>query len=576
MTACTPTPPGRALRHPPPNHPAPRKPPDRTPAPDPGLSPVPRSPHPADVCRRLPGLLLIAPLALAALAGCNEHPLVEFEQTVTGAMHETSTLPAQTRMDLLFVIDDSQSMCQEQTALAANFARLADFFFERLGSEADLRIAVTSTDLAESDGRLLSEVPIGAGVACPEAEPLELDCADIDDPILATGPEGNVGRDCGGLSGTEATACVRADLDRRFRCLAHRGAGGGSREKGLEAMRRALSCDGPNAARFGACCTPDGFDPACAGEGPRPAFLRPDALLVVVFVSDEDDCSTRGDNPKQSGLAICRDAGLTDRDGDGVPDAFADPALCAADPATCMRIECGGLGADDCHQARCVVEGTEYSSCAWEQEALTPVGDYVRFLSRLKLAPAEQLLVAAIVGDRLYTPSGDPVSFRPPDGDPACSEDALAGGPTDACCRDGVCRSEVLPACETDFGRADPGVRYLAFAESIGAMGLDCVDESTSLCEGDLVRPLEALSTCIQRSLVRFCLSKAVVDPAAVRVNLSCLDDVSCEALLPPEALPPSAYTVAEDARCEGGWSVLLDAPPPAGARLTIDYIVEL
>ena len=82
--------------------------------------------------------------------------------------------------------------------------------------------------------------------------------------------------------------------------------------------------------------------------------------------------------------------------------------------------------------------------------------------------------------------------------------------------------------------------------------------------QGDIMHCYAGFAvTRIQRSLVRFCLSKAVVDPAAVRVNLSCLDDVSCEALLPPEALPPSAYTVAEDARCEGGWSVLLDAPPP-------------
>ncbi len=568
MSACPP--PGRALRHPPPPCAVPRRPPDpRRPI---GFSAVPRAPHPSRVCFLLPGLLLLAGLTL----GCNEHPLEALEETVAGAMRETSTLPARTRMDLLFVIDDSQSMCQEQSSLGANFSRLADFFFDRLGSGADLRIAVTSTDLAESDGALLSEVPRGAGIACPDAPSLELDCADVDDPILATGPEGNVGRGCAGLEGEAATACVRADLDRRFRCLASRGAGGGSREKGLEAMRRALSCDGPNAARFGACCTPDGFDPQCAGEGPAPDFLRPDALLVVVFVSDEDDCSARGDNPARSGLAICRDPALTDGDGDGLPDAFRDPALCARTPADCMRVECGDLDPAACHAARCTVVGENYSSCVWEQDALTPVEDFARFLARRKASPEAQILVAAIVGDRLYTPDGHPARFVPPDDDPACAPEALADGPTDACCVDGVCRSEVLPACETDFGRADPGERYLRLAETVAAEGLDCVDESTSLCEGDLVGPLEALSSCIQRSLVRFCLTKPIVDPGAVRVSLSCLDESRCEDLVPPTALPPAAWAVEPDPRCAGGWQVRLADPPPTGARLEIDYLVSM
>lgn len=575
MTASTPASsapaPGRALRR------ASQRPAERPPDPGgAGLSPVPREPHPSVLCRRLPGLLLLLALPLVIL-GCNAHPLVEFEQAVQGAVRETFDLPAKSAIDLLFVIDDSQSMCEEQEALAANFERLADFFFERLGAEADLRIAVTSTDVGELDGRFVSEIPDGLHVACPEAQVAPVDCSDvIDDPVLSTGAEGNVGRDCVDLEGAAATACVRADLERRFRCLASRGALGNTKEKGLESMRRALSCDGPNGARFGACCTPAGYDPSCPAEGPRPEFLRPEALLVVVIVSDEDDCSTPADNRPSSDRLVCRDSALSDRDGDGVPDAFADLDACRGlGPADCMRAECGDLSPADCAQTRCEVVGTDYSSCAWEHEALTPVADYVRFLSRLKAEPAEQLLVAAIVGERIYTSDGFPVSFRPPGPDPICSAATLeSSGPSDTCCPGGVCRGAVQAACRTEIGRADSGERYLQLAETIGALGLDCVDEATSLCEGDLVQPLEALSGCIQQSFTRFCLDKPVAQLGRARVTLSCLDETRCAALLPPMALPDDDFALVADPRCASEWMLRLDAPLPAGARLAIDYLV--
>ncbi len=564
--------PGRALRQ------AAR--PDARP-PDPGLSPVPREPPPALVCRRLPGLLLLAvPLLAGSLTGCNEHPLVELEQAVQAAMRETIDLPARTAIDLLFVIDNSGTMCQEQAALVANFERLADFFFEDLGSGADLRIAVTTTDVGASDGAFLSHVPEGGSLGCTgDFQPPAGDCSDVlDDPVLATGPDGNVGRDCVGLPAAEATACVRADLERRFRCLAWRGAGGSAEEKGLEAMRRALSCDGPNGARFGKCCTAAGYDPSCAGEGPEPEFLRPDALLTVVIVSDEDDCSTPADNRALTNRIICRDPGLTDNDGDGVPDAFGDRAGCGGlGAADCLRRECGDLSPGECAAARCDVQGNDYSSCVWEDEVMTPVGDYVRFLGRLKAEPADQLLVAAIVGERVYTSDGFPVTFEPPGADPACSAERLAAeGPSDACCPGGVCQGSIVAACQTQTGGADTGERYLQLAETIGALGLDCVAEGTSLCEGDLVQPLEALSGCIGRSLVRFCLDKPVVHAGEARVSLSCLDERRCATLQPPTALTAEQFSVGYDPRCASAWTLRLAEPPPPGARLTVDYLVAL
>jgi len=63
------------------------------------------------------------------------------------------------RIDVLWVVDNSASMAEEQQALAENF----DHFFGYLDSTgADYHIGVTSTDIYNPDhqGRLLGEVPI--------------------------------------------------------------------------------------------------------------------------------------------------------------------------------------------------------------------------------------------------------------------------------------------------------------------------------------------------------------------------------------------------------------------------------
>ena len=85
---------------------------------------------------RLASLLLVL-----GVGGCGEHPVDPVDATLAGAQRQTRTLEARTAIDLLFVIDDSGSMCEEQDSLAHNFRALSDLFFDRLGPAADLRVA---------------------------------------------------------------------------------------------------------------------------------------------------------------------------------------------------------------------------------------------------------------------------------------------------------------------------------------------------------------------------------------------------------------------------------------------------
>lgn len=130
------------------------------------------------------------------------------------------------KVDLLFVVDDSCSMDEEQALLGARFSAFLDLAQEET---IDYHVAVTTTDLG----------PGGAGGAFVGSPPVIT--PRTPDPAAAFAANAMVG-----LSG--------ADL-----------------EQGLAAARAALS-------------------PPLIG-GPNAGFLRPDASLGVIFVSDEDDQS---------------------------------------------------------------------------------------------------------------------------------------------------------------------------------------------------------------------------------------------------------------------------------------------
>lgn len=205
-------------------------------------------PHPA-------GLALVAGLALTASCGNNRDIVVGDDyQTVLDSLPEPIT-----KVDVLVVVDNSGSIQPEREAMVAAageslFAQLT----EDLGELPDLHLAVVSTDVyvgidgvagcgtADTyDGRFRTG---DTGVTCP-----------VQGAFISDSPDGAGGR-IDNYDGPIADA---------FSCFATLSGLGCGFEYPLEAMRRAL----------------DGRYPEHAG------FLRPDALLLVVLLTDEDDCS---------------------------------------------------------------------------------------------------------------------------------------------------------------------------------------------------------------------------------------------------------------------------------------------
>ena len=100
--------------------------------------------------RILTGLRMGAGTAalIAASAGlfaaCNQHP-VSFSAAIGSVEFIQSTsVDGSTKLDMLWVVDNSGSMCQEQKTLRDNF----NLFIEKLNeTNLDFHIGVTTTDM---------------------------------------------------------------------------------------------------------------------------------------------------------------------------------------------------------------------------------------------------------------------------------------------------------------------------------------------------------------------------------------------------------------------------------------------
>lgn len=172
---------------------------------------------------------------------------------------EKPTPEACDKMDIMFVIDNSGSMGGEQENLATNFPAFVDVldtFVASDGGALDYRIAVTTSGVDKSWTKTLPGIPI---------------------PIS----EGNDGGDNGAFRqdcGMTRRWIERGDANVKdtFSCVAQVGTDGPAKEMQLEALNQAVT--------------------ARVSDGVNSGFMRDDALLAVVVLTDENDCSRTDDN----------------------------------------------------------------------------------------------------------------------------------------------------------------------------------------------------------------------------------------------------------------------------------------
>ncbi|MBC8067399.1 MAG: hypothetical protein IAG13_03620 [Deltaproteobacteria bacterium] len=209
------------------------------------------------------------------------------------------------KVDFLFIVDNSGSMSEEQDSLISAFPQFIGTIQDTLDEAQDYHVMVLDTDAFVYEGCLaLCAFPIPPDnpnpicLIAPEYEcgsdPLE--CEDV----LGAGvthPRGaqSSNADCEFASGMRWMDSAEPDLAGAFSCAARVGTGSTlDPEKPMEAMVAASTASTPAFA---------------CNEG----FFRDDAILVVTFVTDEDDAANDGSGGTVAGW---REALIAAKNGD--------------------------------------------------------------------------------------------------------------------------------------------------------------------------------------------------------------------------------------------------------------------
>ncbi|MBW2735816.1 MAG: hypothetical protein JRH20_25805 [Deltaproteobacteria bacterium] len=169
------------------------------------------------------------------------------------------------RVDILFVIDNSASMAQHQQNLIKNFNTLIDALKSTRRDQKlpNLHIGVVSTDLGAGNW----------GAAIPSCETPGGDRGELQHTARIPGCPTPTDPWISYAEGAHNIPCTNADpmecVKEAFTCIAALGSEGCRFKMPMESARLALDIS----------------------NDANPGFLRDDALLMVVFITDEDDCS---------------------------------------------------------------------------------------------------------------------------------------------------------------------------------------------------------------------------------------------------------------------------------------------
>jgi hypothetical protein len=181
------------------------------------------------------------------------------------------------KVDFLFIIDNSGSMLEEQDNLAASFPSFINTISSTLDQAQDYHIMVLDTDAwVHAQCPFLCAFPVLPGICvgfdCGPPAQMPEECEDI----LGAGvihPKGaNASNmNCNFQNGMRFMTDNEPNLVQSFQCAARVGTDStDDPERPMEAMVNAVADVGPASV----CNT---------------GFLRDDAILVVTFVTDEDD-----------------------------------------------------------------------------------------------------------------------------------------------------------------------------------------------------------------------------------------------------------------------------------------------
>jgi hypothetical protein len=359
-------------------------------------------------------------------------------------------------LDLLFMIDNSSGMTAMQQKLMAQIPA----FFQLLESLPDglpnLHVAAISSDMG-APGDATSTLGCTAAGNQGQFQVQPRTCTST---TLATGA--TFLSDVGGVKN------FTDPIEEVVQCIGQLGANGCGFEQPLASIARALGADGS--------------PPPASNAG----FLRPNAFLGIIILTNEDDCSAPADTTIYSlnggdqslsnpdgplgnyrcyggprGGHLCRDS-VT---GEVMIPPLAPPADASGNPPVLNLIGCQDNNTGS--------------------NALTPVSKFVEEIKALKADPDHQIGVAAIVAP----PDPYSVVWLPPASPPPGTSGQLWPEVMHSC---GVAGGTVNPMATettTDGSFGDPAVRVAQFVQSFAGGTL------TSICDPSYKAAMSAAAT---------------------------------------------------------------------------------
>lgn len=388
---------------------------------------------------------------LAAACGCSSRQLATSAQPRAEQLYTLTAnwaafvqaAPGQSprgALDILFMVDNSTSMSALQAQLAAGFAEFMNVIDSLPGGSPDLHIGVVSSDMGAGDGSIASCNDRGGDRGALQFAPRGACTQTGLDPsahfiALRTEPNGSRTRNYG--------AAALPDV---FGCIALLGEAGCGFEQPLSSVRRAL-------------------DPGLAPDE-NAGFLRRDAFLAVIMISNEDDCSAA----------------------QGVPlfDTTQNTNIGSQlGPATNFRCNEFGHVCDVNgklqHPPRTATAELQGCQSNDGEPYLDPVSSFVAFLRGIKADPAK-VFVAGVAGP----PAPYRVNVR------------TAPVPDEAPW------PEIGHSCTTPDGIfADPAVRLNQVTQSLGPYG-----HFETICGDSMSTPLGRIATLMTKPLAGSCVPR--------------------------------------------------------------------
>jgi hypothetical protein len=469
------------------------------------------------------------PLVLAA--GCNGNAIsINGDGGLPGGDNpdlagwvDVSVEPPRNQVDVLFMVDNSPSMAPKQAELKARFPqliRILDGFGQ--SNPADYHIGVVTSDLGAGPYN------INSGQCHPGGDGARLQAKGAAaDPSCGAFTDGNnfieynqIVRDAMGNPTSNLPA--GQDLATTFGCMASVGQAGCGFEAQLESVYQAL------------------HDPIPENQG----FLRDDALLIVVWVTDEDDCSADPNtdlfDPSQAGIA--KYGALLSYRCTQHSIACDAPGVNVG-PLSLLPYGPSGGPLDGCVPAT-----------AAQGNLLTDVQKYIDFFTQpkslggVKADPNDVVLIG-------ITAPETPVESILANVKAASGPYQSCPGPIDPSgsgCAVVLQHSCIAPENTLFFG--DPAVRIRAVINSVTN---PFNRQNTSICDTSYETAIEGIGTTITTEVTGGCIDAALLDPSnpecdVEEVTLNADGSTSMTPIpeCPPNTETPPCWFVAADAQC--------------------------